>query len=138
MAKSIPSKVLHAAFTQALESRRRAHAPYSRFYVGASVILPRGLIVSGCNVENASYGATICAERNAIFTAVAQHGPKVKILGIVLVTEPSEVPCGMCLQVMSEFMTADTRIYLADTRGIKRQMKMKDLLPRSFSAKSLQ
>src|SRR5919202_1071488 len=85
---------------------RKAHAPYSRFYVGAAVLTESGNVYTGCNVENASYGLTICAERNAIFAAVAaESGPKMK-LRAVAVANAADVacsPCGACRQVILEF-----------------------------------
>src|SRR4051812_20753184 len=82
-----------------------AYAPYSKFYVGAALLTDKGNIYSGCNVENASYGLTICAERNAIFSAVNAEGPQMKISKMVVITsDHSEAsPCGACRQVISEF-----------------------------------
>src|SRR5712671_2744950 len=86
-------------------AQQQAHAPYSKFNVGAAVLLDNGEIFSGCNVENASYGLTNCAERTAIFSAVAQSGPALNIQEIVVVNDqgaPSS-PCGACRQVIYEF-----------------------------------
>ena len=99
------SKAVEAAYKAALKTRNHSHSPYSRFKVGAAVQLKgKPAAITGCNVENASYGATICAERNAIFAAVAAHG-KIKPEFLVVVTGEAEatVPCALCLQVLAEF-----------------------------------
>lgn len=127
----LDTKLIEKAFTAAKTARKNAHAPYSKFSVGAALVLEDDQIFSGCNVENASYGATICAERTAIFSAVAAKG-KITPKAIVLVTEPSAVPCGMCLQVMAEFMDKEAQIFIADSKKIQKQVCLKDLLPESF------
>ena len=130
--KSIDPKILDKALQAAKEVRLRAYAPYSKFLVGSALIHESGEIFSGCNVENASYGGTICAERNAIFQAVAKFGGKPKFQGIVLVTDPVAVPCGLCLQVMAEFFSPDTPVVIATTKGIQKQVVFKELLPHTF------
>jgi homotetrameric cytidine deaminase len=127
---------LQKAFQSALAAREHAHAPYSRFKVGAALLLESGVIVSGCNVENSSYGGTICAERNAFCAAVAQQG-KLKPAALVLITEPVATPCGLCLQVISEFCTADFPIYLSSPAGLGRPVALKELLPHPFGADKL-
>ncbi|QEH32786.1 Cytidine deaminase [Aquisphaera giovannonii] len=96
-----------AALRQAArEAAARAHAPYSRFRVGAAVLTDRGTVHAGCNVENASYGLTICAERNAIFRAVCQadEGPlRIRAVLVYTPTEAPTAPCGACRQVLNEF-----------------------------------
>jgi homotetrameric cytidine deaminase len=121
----------------ALKCRARAHAPYSQFLVGASFKLKgRDEYVSGCNVENASFGGTVCAERVAIWNWVSQGRPAGELEFVVIVTDtPTENvagPCGMCLQVMSEFVGADFPIYLANLSGIQKQMKLRDIFPLVF------
>lgn len=96
----------------ALEARQRAYAPYSKFLVGAAVQTIGGAIFVGCNVENASYGLTICAERVAIGTAVAAG--QTRFAGMAIATSGGHAPCGACRQVMSEFC-ADLPIWLVDT-----------------------
>lgn len=93
------AKLLDAAF----EARQRAYAPYSKFLVGAALLTDDGAVVHGCNVENASYGATNCAERTAIFAAVAQGQRKFRAIAIVGDLETPITPCGICRQVLSEF-----------------------------------
>lgn len=123
-------------FAAASAAREHAHAPYSRFKVGAALAL-RGVEepVTGCNVENASYGATICAERNAIAAAVARHGTFV-IDHITVVTnhDPPAVPCALCLQVLAEFCAAETPIHLADTDGVRQTITLGELLPYPFTS----
>ena len=127
---------LERVWKAAIGARENAHAPYSGFKVGAALKLAeREPIFAGCNVENASYGATVCAERNAIFQMVAQFGGSRKEAYIVLVTDTTEptVPCALCLQVFAEFFYPDFTIYLANLEGIQEQVKLQDLLPRSFT-----
>lgn len=140
MAKqSIGEDVLEKAFKAALVARSHAYAPYSKFQVGAALILDDGSIIPGCNVENASYGATNCAERTAVFSAVAtgKLGPRdreARPLGIVLVTDPIAYPCGLCLQVLGEFFAADTPVYMATPAGITEEKRFGDLMPNLFNA----
>lgn len=123
------------AFKVALAARNNAHAPYSKFQVGAALkIKGHDDIFPGCNVENASYGATICAERNAILGAVAKEGKiEVEFVVVVCDTKPVTVPCALCLQVLSEFANAEVPIHLADTESIKKTVKFGELLPMPFN-----
>lgn len=139
MAKqSLGEDVLEKAFKVAKEARARAYAPYSKFQVGAALVLSDGSVIPGCNVENASYGATNCAERTAVFSAVAEKGlgsgGNLRALCIVLVTEPVAFPCGPCLQVMGEFFSADTPVFLATPGGIVDERRFGDLMPNLFNA----
>jgi len=123
------------AFKVALTARSNAHAPYSKFQVGAALkIKGHDEIFPGCNVENASFGATVCAERNAILGAVAKTGKiEVEFVVVVCDTKPVTVPCALCLQVLSEFAKADVPIHLADTESIKKTVTFGDLLPMPFN-----
>lgn len=120
----------------ALEARKLAYAPYSGdlkvgFKVGAAVLTEDGNIFSGCNIENASFGATICAERVAVFKAVCEGHRKIRAVAVVADNPQPIVPCGMCLQVISEFgRNAD--IIIANTKGDAELTNMKKLLPRIF------
>jgi cytidine deaminase len=111
---------------------KNAHAPYSKFQVGAAVLLSNGKIVSGCNVENASYGMTNCAERTAIFSAVAQWGPKIEIRAVSVVNDRGVPcsPCGACRQVIYEF-GPDAIIFFRGSKGPK-QAHITQLLPEGF------
>ncbi len=112
----------------------RAYAPYSDFQVGAAILTDDGRVFTGCNVENASYGLTICAERNAIFAAVAAGDGKAKlVIKAVAVTNSREMacsPCGACRQVIAEF-GPDAAIFYQAPNGI-RELSIEDLLPDSF------
>ncbi len=118
----------------ALEAKKNAHAPYSQCLVGAAVRTDDGGVFSGCNVENASYGATICAERNAICQAVAK-GQK-NIVEILIVTDGKEAwpPCGMCRQTIVEFAQPDTPIHCHSTQGDKKTYSLQKLLPHAFNS----
>ena len=124
------------AYDLAKKARAQAYSPYSRFQVGATFKLQgKDQYVSGCNVENASFGATVCAERVAVWNWVSQFRKEAKLEFLVLVTDtqdPVATPCGMCLQVMTEFTSMDFPIYIANLSGIKNSVTLKDLLPMSF------
>jgi cytidine deaminase len=116
----------------AMKVMKNAHAPYSKFRVGAAIMLSNGMIFSGCNVENASYGMTNCAERTAIFSAVAQLGPKIDIQAVSVVNDQGVPcsPCGACRQVIYEF-GPDATIFFQGTDG-PRQAHITELLPEGF------
>ena len=115
----------------ALAARERAYAPYSKFLVGAAVRAESGKIYTGCNVENASYGLTVCAERNALFSAVGAGERKFTALCVVGDTEEPISPCGACRQVMAEFKVP--RIILANLKGDVKEYTLEELLPLSFN-----
>jgi cytidine deaminase len=121
-------------WNKAREAREKAYAPYSLFLVGAALETENGKFYLGCNVENASYGATICAERVAILKAVSEGSLKIKRVAIVADSKGQSVPpCGMCLQVMAEFCEANTEIILGTPQKIEKVLKFADLLPAAFS-----
>ncbi|MGO9086396.1 MAG: cytidine deaminase [Candidatus Sulfotelmatobacter sp.] len=111
---------------------KNAHAPYSNFHVGAAILLTNGKVFSGCNVENASYGMTNCAERTAIFSAVAQLGPKIEIRAVAVTNDHGAAcsPCGACRQVIYEFGPNAT-IFFRGKDG-PRQAHITELLPEGF------
>ncbi|MCY3412304.1 MAG: cytidine deaminase [Candidatus Heimdallarchaeota archaeon] len=116
---------------EAIKAREFAYAPYSGFKVGAALLTESG-IIRGCNVENISFSPTICAERNAIFSAISQGITSFKSLAVVTGdTKPSE-PCGVCRQVLSEFVTGNFKIILSNTRGDLKIFTLDDLLPYRF------
>jgi len=111
---------------------KNAYAPYSHFRVGAALVTTNGKVYGGCNVENASYGITNCAERTAIFSAVAQAGPKMEIRAIAIVNDHDAPcsPCGACRQVIYEFGPTATVFFLS-ANGWK-ELPITDLLPEGF------
>ena len=114
---------------------KNAYAPYSKFRVGAAVLTSAGQIFTGCNVENASYGMTNCAERTAIFSAVAANGPKLEIRAVAVINDrgvPSS-PCGACRQVIYEF-GPEAIIFFPGAKGWK-QAHVTELLPEGFRLK---
>lgn len=112
---------------RAIEMARKAYAPYSRFQVGAAVLAESGEIYGGANVENASYGATVCAERSAIFAAVNAGERKLKAIAV------TATPCGMCRQVMREFCDPESfKVIVAKTADDYRVFTLEELLPESF------
>jgi cytidine deaminase len=115
--------------------RGRAHAPYSKFAVGAAVRDERGRIHVGCNVENASYGLTVCAERNAVAAAVAAGARRIRAVAVASPTAAS--PCGACRQVLAELGDAATEIVLARPRGAAATLTLGALLPRAFGRRAL-
>ena len=115
----------------ALAARERAYAPYSKFLVGAAVRAESGKIYTGCNIENASYGLTVCAERNALFAAVGAGERKFTALCVVGDTEEPISPCGACRQVMAEFKVPC--IILANLKGDVKEYTLEELLPFGFT-----
>jgi cytidine deaminase len=116
----------------ARSARQRAHAPYSRFKVGAAV-LAEGAIHAGCNVENASYGLTLCAERNAVSAAVLAGARTIDALVVVSNTSPPTPPCGMCLQTLAEFGEPGTPVILIGKGDVRAESTLGALLPRAFT-----
>lgn len=119
---------------EALRARQRAYAPYSRYRVGAAVLAGDGTIIAGCNVENASYPATICAERVALTSAIAQG--KDGFVAIAVATEGGGTPCGICRQVMAE-LGPNMVVYISDSKGTFRTTTVAALLPESFTSDDL-
>ena len=122
---------------RAAQVRQCAYVPYSRFRVGAALLAEDGKVFAGCNVENASYGLTICAERNALFQAVAEGCARFRALAVVAESDPPAAPCGACRQVLSEF-APDLEILLGDAEGRELEtLSLRDLLPRRFGPDAL-
>lgn len=120
----------------AIEARGSAYVPYSHFEVGAA-LLADGKIYSGCNIENASFGLTNCAERTAIFKAASEGVRRIEAIAVVADTEGPVSPCGACRQVIAEFADENTRIYLTNLHGNTEQWTMATLLPGYFQAKDM-
>lgn len=125
---SLKKQLLDAA----IKARSNSYSPYSNYKVGSALLMDDQRIFSGCNVENASYGATICAERSAIFSAIGQGFKNVQ--AILVVTDSLEPwpPCGMCRQVLSEFATAEVPVLLCNLDGVMREKTLGELCPHFF------
>ena len=113
------------------EAMENAYSPYSKFKVGAALVADDGSVYTGCNIENSSFGATICAERTAIVKAVSEGKRKFEKIAIVSSSGDTTYPCGICRQVMSEFMI-DADVVFKDKDGNIIVEKVKDLIPKSF------
>ena len=141
MAKPMPAQ-LQKLFAVAKKARLHAHAPHSGCQVGAAIRLANGKIFPGCNVENSSYGATVCAERGAIQTAICAEG-KIHIAEILVVTDasPPWLPCGLCRQVISEFVASapggDITIHATNMNGESVTTTFQKLYPGLFSPAEL-
>lgn len=122
---------------EAKQAREKAYAPYSKFLVGAAVLSQSGNIYTGCNIENSSYSLTCCAERVALFKAISAGERNFTGMAIIADTESLISPCGACRQVMREFITDDTPIYLSNLTDHVKMVFMNDLLPEAFNAHHL-
>ncbi|MBT2756742.1 cytidine deaminase [Mesobacillus foraminis] len=122
---------------QAIEARKKAHTPYSNFQVGAAVLTKNKQVFLGCNIENASYGLTNCAERTAIFKAVSEGEKQIEAIAVVGDTDGPISPCGACRQVLAEFCDEHTKVYLTNLKGDTIETTIQDLLPGYFSSKDL-
>jgi len=121
---------------QAIGVQKKAYAPFSKFLVGCALRDGLGKVHTGCNVENASYGATICAERSAIVQMVASGSREIREIVIVTTSDEAFFPCGVCLQVIQEFGSGAT-VYAVDGTGRKfRSAKMSELYPSAFSSET--
>jgi cytidine deaminase len=122
--------------TAALAARENAHAPYSRFRVGAALEDTGGRIHTGCNVENATYGLTLCAERVAVFKAISEGAREFRRIAIAADTDILTPPCGACRQILWEFC-GDIEMVLLNPRGKSEVLRLKELFPRAFDASFL-
>jgi cytidine deaminase len=133
----LPVAQADALMQEAKIASQKAYAPYSQFPVGAAILLENGEVLQGCNVENASYGLTLCAERNALVQRIARGLGKHAIQAIAVYAEQTPhhhiTPCGACRQVIAEFATPNTLMLWYTPQGHLHQMKALDLLPDSFS-----
>jgi cytidine deaminase len=123
-------------YLAAARVRDNAHAPFSNFKVGAALETANGEVFTGCNVENATYGLTVCAERVAIFKAIAEGCRDFRRIAIVADTDEPTPPCGACRQILWEF-GGDLQIILGNLKGITTRHQLKDLLPFPFDARLL-
>ncbi len=143
MEKQLTENETERLTISALKARETAYAPYSRYTVGAALLAESGRIYCGGNIENASYGATNCAERTAFFKAVSEGERRFKAIAIaggLEGQEPAEYayPCGICRQVMQEFGDADFRILVVKGKEDYREYRLKELLPCGFGGESIQ
>lgn len=129
---SLPDEIIHQLVDSAREARLSAYAPYSGFLVGAALMTDEGDVFTGCNVENSSYGLTCCAERTAVFSAVAAGARMFHAIAVAADGIPVP-PCGACRQVLSEFAT-DIPIILVGSVGQPRILSLTNLLPEPFNA----
>ncbi len=127
--------LLGPALKEAARARDHAWVPYSHYRVGSAVKAKESdRIYGGANVENASYGASICAERSAILSMIAQQGPgRLEFVIVLTESDPPAPPCAQCLQVIAEFADPDMPVYLADPNGVKQIYRFDELLPHPFT-----
>jgi cytidine deaminase len=123
---------------EALKAREFAYVPYSKFKVGAALVSKDGQIFHGCNIENAAYSMTNCAERTALFKAYSDGITEFDTLVVTADTEGPVSPCGACRQVISELCDADMEVILTNLKGDVQRITVKDLLPGAFSPKDLE
>lgn len=130
-------RLSHTLVQRAASAREAAYAPYSSdFKVGAAVLAGDGRIFTGCNIENASFGASMCAERVAIFAAVAAGQRQIQALAVIADTPQPVIPCGLCLQVLVEF-SWDCQVITANLMEQYRLFKLEELLPHAFEFQSI-
>lgn len=123
---------------KAIEAREKAYVPYSKFKVGAALLTENDKVYTGCNIENASYGATNCAERTAIFKAVSEGEKNIKAIAIVGSQEELTFPCGICRQVISEFALGDMKVIIGKNENEYVVKTLEEILPGAFTKKDLQ
>ena len=121
---------------RARQARRRAHAPFSRFKVGAALRTRDGEVITGCNIENASYGLTLCAERVAVFKAVSDGRRGFDAIAVVVDAPEPAAPCGPCRQILWEFC-GDVWVHMTNLRGKALTVRMSELLPYPFDRRNL-
>ncbi len=130
----VKNQTLKAMIESAYHVQKNAYAPYSKFHIGASILDANETIYNGCNVENSSYGGTVCAERVAIWKGVSDN-MKLPLQAVVVVSSEKDKwpPCGLCRQVMAEFCAPNTVVFFGNNRKEFKKMLFKELLPEAFS-----
>ena len=121
----------------AKNAKENSYSPYSNFRVGAALLCKNGKVYNGTNIENASFGGTVCAERIAIFKAISEGEKNFERIVISVDSENLGYPCGLCLQVMTEFCEDDFSIVVSNRLGRYKELKLKDALPNAFRKKEL-
>lgn len=137
ISREIDNNTLNKVIAEAKAAYHNAHAPYSNFHVGAAALTSSGAIVKGCNVENASYGLTVCAERNCISHAVVNGNKKFEFIVIYTEQEALTPPCGACRQVISEFFLPDAFVIAVNHLNEKKYWTVQGLLPDAFTPQYL-
>lgn len=127
----------HELIQRALEARKRAYVPYSKFAVGAALLSESGKVYLGCNIENAAYPVCNCAERTALFKAYSDGDTKYQAIAVVADTEQPVPPCGSCRQVMVELCPPDMKVYLSNLNGKVTETTVGELLPGAFTKEDL-
>ncbi|WP_078545576.1 cytidine deaminase [Litchfieldia alkalitelluris] len=122
---------------EAKQARELAYVPYSKFKVGAALLTEDGKVYRGCNIENAGYSMTNCAERTAFFKAISEGDKKFQALAVIADTDGPVSPCGACRQVISEFCSQDMKVYLTNLNGDLKVTTVGELLPGAFSPEDL-
>ncbi|MBM7691801.1 cytidine deaminase [Peribacillus deserti] len=122
---------------KAKEARQKAYVPYSNFQVGAALLTKDGKVYGGCNIENAGYSMTNCAERTAFFKAISEGDKDFAMLAVVADTDGPVSPCGACRQVISEFCPKDMKVVLTNLKGEIKEITVEELLPGAFSPEDL-
>lgn len=122
----------------AVKAKENAYVPYSNFHVGAALIADNGEIYTGCNVENASYGATICAERAVVVKAISDGAKSILALAVSSDSNRFTMPCGICRQVLSEFCCPGTPLYLSDRNGNFEAYSFGEILPNAFKQSDME
>lgn len=125
-------------YVKAKQILSKAYAPYSQFKVGAALLTDKGSIYCGCNVENASYGLSLCAESVAIGNMISDGGSVISEIAVVGTTEFALSPCGSCRQRILEFSTASTLVHMCSIHGVEKTETIGSLLPLSFGSKDLE
>ena len=133
---TLTESVLDALVDQARQAAQHSYSPYSQFKVGAALRLTNGQVVTGTNVENVSFGLTICAERSALVSAVSQFGPQVRIeaVAVVNLNQKASPPCGACRQMLAEFIVPEAPVVFQCDGGMS-TMPFSELLPMAFEMK---
>jgi cytidine deaminase len=133
---TLTESVLDALLDQARQAAQHSYSPYSEFKVGAALRLTNGEVVTGTNVENISFGLTICAERSALVSAVSQFGPQIRIEAVAVanLNQKASPPCGACGQMLAEFIMPEAPVVFPATDGM-RTMPFSELLPMAFEMK---
>lgn len=128
---------MNTLFEQAKKAQQNAYSPYSKVKVGAAVLTENGTIHSGCNIENSSYGGSTCAEQVAILSAISQGHRQIQKICIITDASPPWPPCGICRQMMAEFMDENAVLELANPNGVQSVHTLKEFLPHAFTPQHL-